>query len=141
MDQTTWGQTKFEKQQDGKIGRTKLTQNLQSGDQKRFQGPGREYLNEKRYSKCHHLQHISTIKFNDFTHFLLTQNVTLCRCEKVTQKQGDSYFNKFEISNFACSHVLLLGSLVSELFLFLLYDLSFPCGYFFSASMGNSTGK
>ena len=34
---------------------------------------------------------------------------------------------------FACSQVLLLGSPVSELVLFLLYDLSFPCGYFWSA--------
>ena len=29
---------------------------------------------------------------------------------------------------------MLLGSLVSELFLFLLYDLSFPCRYFWSAT-------
>ena len=35
---------------------------------------------------------------------------------------------------FACSQVLPLGSLVSELFLFLLCDLSFPCGYFFSTA-------
>ena len=35
---------------------------------------------------------------------------------------------------FAYSQVLPLGSLVSELFLFLLYDLSFPCGYFWSAT-------
>ena len=54
---------------------------------------------------------------------------------------GDSYFKKFKILNFACSQVLLLGSLASELFLLLLYDLSFPCGYFFSASMGISMGK
>ena len=43
----------------------------------------------------------------------------------------DFYFKKFEINNFACSHVLFLGSLVSELFLFLLYDLSLPVGTFF----------
>ena len=42
---------------------------------------------------------------------------------------------------FAYSQVLPLGSLVSKLFLFLLCDLSFPCGYFFSASMGISMGK
>ena len=42
---------------------------------------------------------------------------------------------------FAFSQVLPLGSLVSKLFLFLLYDLSFPCGYFFLASMGISLGK
>ena len=37
--------------------------------------------------------------------------------------------------------ILPIGSLISELFLFLLYDLSFPCGCFFSASMGISMGK
>ena len=42
---------------------------------------------------------------------------------------------------FACSQVLPLASRFSKLFLFLLYDLSFPCRYFFSASMGISMGK
>ena len=42
---------------------------------------------------------------------------------------------------FAYSQVLPLGPLVSELFLFLLYDLSCPCGYFFLASMVISMGK
>ena len=35
---------------------------------------------------------------------------------------------------FAHSQVLLIGSLVSELFSFLLFDLSFPSGYFWSAT-------
>ena len=42
---------------------------------------------------------------------------------------------------FACSQVLPLASRFSKLFLFLLYDLSFPCRYYFSASMGISMGK
>ena len=49
-------------------------------------------------------------------------------------EQRDSYFTKFETSNFACPQVMLLGSLVSEQLLFLLYNLSFPCGYFWSAT-------
>ena len=47
----------------------------------------------------------------------------------------------FWISNFACSQVVTIASLVSELFLFLLYDLSFPCGYFFWITMEISMGK
>ena len=42
---------------------------------------------------------------------------------------------------FACSQVLPLASRFSKLFLFSLCDLSFPCRYFFSASMGISMGK
>ena len=42
---------------------------------------------------------------------------------------------------FAYSQVLPPGTLVSDVFLFLLYDLSFPCGYLFLASMGISMGK
>ena len=42
---------------------------------------------------------------------------------------------------FACSQVLPLASRFSKLFLFSLYDLSFPCRCFFSASMGISMGK
>ena len=49
-------------------------------------------------------------------------------------EKRDSYFTKFETSNFACPQVMLLGSLVSEQLLFLLYNLSFPCGYFWSAT-------
>ena len=41
---------------------------------------------------------------------------------------------------FACSQVLPLGSMVSKLFLFLLYDLSFPCRYFFFGFNGNFNG-
>ena len=43
--------------------------------------------------------------------------------------------------SFACSQVVTIASLVSELFLFLLYDLSFPCGYFFWITMEISIGK
>ena len=42
---------------------------------------------------------------------------------------------------FACSQVLPLASRFSKLFLFLLYDLSFPCGYFFFGFNGNFNRK
>ena len=40
----------------------------------------------------------------------------------------------FIISNLSCSQVMLPCSLVSGLFLFLLYELSFPLGYLWSAT-------
>ena len=71
----------------GRIGRTKLTLNLRSEDQKRCQGLGRGYLNKKKIL-------INVITYSKFLQpklmILLTfyyyKNVTLCRCEKVTQK-------------------------------------------------------
>ena len=57
------------------------------------------------------------------------------------QGRGILILPYFRNPYYAYSQVLLFGSLVSELFLFLLDDLSFPCGYFFSASMGISMGK
>ena len=45
--------------------------------------------------------------------------------------QRDSYSEKFEILNCACSQVVPTGSQISELFLFLLQDLSFPWWQFF----------
>ena len=64
--------------------------------------------------------------------FRIHANQVHFKCKSFQPKiLGRFYFKKFKILNFACSQVLPLDSLVSELFLFLLYDLSFPCGYFF----------
>ena len=41
-----------------------------------------------------------------------------------------SYWEKLFIFDFACSQVATICPLISELFLFSLQDLSFPCGYF-----------
>ena len=71
----------------GRIGRTKLTLNLRSEDQKRCQGLGRGYVNKKKilinvitYSKFLQLKLMILLTFYYY------KNVTLCRCEKVTQK-------------------------------------------------------
>ena len=45
--------------------------------------------------------------------------------------RGILIFKNFWISNWACCQVVPIASLVSELFLFSLYDLPFPCRYFF----------
>ena len=86
MDQKTWGQTKLKKLQDGRIGRTKLTQNLRSEDQNRFQGPGRENLNEKDILNVITYSKFLQSKLMILLTFYYIYNVTLCRCKKVTQK-------------------------------------------------------
>ena len=47
----------------------------------------------------------------------------------------------FRISILACCQVVPIASLIPELFLFLLYDLSFPSRYFFWITMGISMRK
>ena len=55
--------------------------------------------------------------------------------------RGILVWQKFDILNLACCQIVPICSLISELFLFLLQDLSFPCRYFLSTLMGILMGK
>ena len=48
---------------------------------------------------------------------------------------------KFDILKFACCQIVPICSLISELFLFLFWDLSFSCGYFFNGDLNGKMAK